>query len=59
MKSFVCFWSQIQRENTQSPAMQAVMKQETLPAIRDVRPQLEMSTRLSGAMAAGKTTTVC
>lgn len=38
---------------TQSPAMQAVMKQATLAAIRALMPQLEMSARLSGAMAAG------
>lgn len=43
-------------ESTQSPAIQAVMKQETLLAIRALRPQLEMSTRLSGAMLAGKRT---
>lgn len=38
------------------PAMQAVMKQEMLPAIRALRPQLEISDRLSGAMEAGERT---
>lgn len=40
----------------QSPAIQAVMKHATLPAIRALRPQLEMSARLSGAMAAARKT---
>lgn len=40
-----------------SPAMQAVMKQETLAAIRALMPQFAMSVRLSGAMAAGNVAT--
>lgn len=39
------------------PAIQAVMKQDTLPAIRALRPQLEISDCLLGAMAAERTVT--
>lgn len=42
---------------TQSPAMQAVMKQATLAATRALMPQFAMSARLSGAMAAGNAAT--
>lgn len=43
---------------SQSPAIQAVTKQETLPAIRALRAQPEMSDRLSGARVAGKMDTL-
>lgn len=43
-------------EGQMLPAIQAVMKQEMLPAIRALRPQLDISDRLSGAMAAGERT---
>lgn len=43
-------------EEQMLPAIQAVIKQEMLPAIRALRPQLEKSDSLSGAMAAGERT---
>lgn len=55
---YVDKWQIEAKNSKQSPAIQAVMKQETLPAIRALRPQLEMSVRLPGAMAAGKRTTI-
>lgn len=47
------------KKSKRSPAIQAVMKLETLPAIRALKAQLAMSFRLSGAKDAGKRTTLC
>lgn len=60
-----CTWtvwikSQIDaKQSEQSPAIQAVMKQATLPEIRALKPQLEKSDRLSGAIAAGRERLIC